>query len=270
MRFKFLAILLVFIAAIGGGIYALNQQMTNVSVNGIETKSNCQMVADINWCQYEQENAVKALNIAIFTKPIQVYFTATDATSLQSQGALENLSLATNGTYYMDTPLNATHSGLLQIKGEVISKLALDPAKQVTRVVVFNEENNEVSIESAKDFPVEDYEGEEYTLFQTGPLLIENGEIMSSEIQASANGNTKAMRTLLGIMDNGERFLAVTRLEFTLEDLAKNLLELDIFQGKNITVVNLDGGSSTAMYSRDLDNFNWRKTTRLPSVIGVK
>jgi len=54
MRFKFLFILLLLVAAIGGGIYALNQQMSNVSVNGIETKSNCQVVGEINWCQYEE------------------------------------------------------------------------------------------------------------------------------------------------------------------------------------------------------------------------
>jgi exopolysaccharide biosynthesis protein len=270
MRSKGLFFFVAVVLLILGGVYAVNSKLSEAQVNGVETEATCQELNEITWCQYAQENAVKAINIAIFEKPISISFTKKDATSIQNQAVLSNFALATNGTYYMDTPMNATHSGLLQIDGELISSLAVDPTKQLTAVVVYDNEENTLEILSANDFTVEDYADEKYTLFQTGPVIIKDGEIAEDEISASANGNSKAMRTLLGVLDDGRRFLLVTRLDFALYDLADTLLKLDVFQGKNMTVVNLDGGSSTAMYSRDLDNFNWRKTTRLPSIIGVE
>jgi hypothetical protein len=53
-----------------------------------------------------------------------------------------------------------------------------------------------------------------------------------------------------------------------LNDLATSLRGLSVFQGGRLDVMNLDGGSSVALYLRDAPGWNYIAGDRLPILIG--
>ena len=106
--------------------------------------------------------------------------------------------------------------------------------------------------------------------FQTGPLVIENGKPSMAFIEGSINGLAKQRRTLLATLDTTQLFLVIVREMISLDELARMLPTLSVFKGKRLDVVNLDGGSSTALYSRNFPRLNFNVNDRLPLLIGVR
>jgi hypothetical protein len=164
--------------------------------------------------------------------------------------------------------VESEHAGLLQIKGEKFWDMV--PDKQLTHVVIYDEKADSLDFVATGDFVEKNYKDKKYTLFQTGPVLIRDGVVQVAQIKSSLNGEGRFLRTVLGITGTGEKFVLITRVNFTLLDLANMINAFPVFKDKPLTVINLDGGTSTAMYSKELEQFNYRESSRLPVVIGVK
>ena len=106
--------------------------------------------------------------------------------------------------------------------------------------------------------------------FQTGPLVIENGRLARRLIQKSVNGPGAYRRTLLAMTDLKQVYFITVRAQVSLEALGNFLLRASVFSGKRLDVVNLDGGSSVALWAKDLPKLNFNQDARLPILLGVR
>ena len=82
-------------------------------------------------------------------------------------------------------------------------------------------------------------------------MIIKNNEIQQNVISESINGLGEYKRTLLGYTNSGKSFFIVTTKQFSLQDLAKKILNSKVMKGETISVINLDGGPSTWLYGKD-------------------
>ncbi len=106
--------------------------------------------------------------------------------------------------------------------------------------------------------------------FQTGPLVIEMGRIREDLIRTSINGSTRHTRSLLATLDQHRCFFITVTERVALADLAAMLRRLSVFQNGRLDVINLDGGSSVALYLRDVPGSNSNADDRLPILIGFR
>jgi exopolysaccharide biosynthesis protein len=219
---------------------------------------------DITWYQ----DQAKQYNLVIFDQPLEFYFSPTEAQSVKEQVIENDLRLAVNGSFYIGSYIQAQHAGLLQIKGELIEDYVQNV--QLTHVIAYNHDTNQLQFVRGRDFKQSEFEGDEYTLVQTGPLVVEKNQLQTEFINGSLNGQAQAFRTLLGYTNGGKIFLLTTRSGFNLKELVSLLLENPLFKDQQLTIINLDGGASTSMYSRDFEQFRFREDFRLPLIIGIK
>ncbi len=262
-KFKLFFLIAIVVGILGGGIYLIQEQLRSGQVTIIPDLT-CQEANGITWCQDSGRN----FNLALFSLPLQTIFTSENAQSLREQSLVAGYELAINGGFFKGSYVSAEYAGLLQIKGEMLAEIARND-KQVTHVIVYDEKNDLIEFLPASDFDTDNYAEAHYTLLQAGPLIIQENEITTDLIAGSQNGEAKYNRTLLGYTDTGEKFVIITRTTYTLSDLGEVILGLEIFSDKVLHVVNLDGGSSTAMFSKEYDQFSFGETKRLPSIIAV-
>ncbi|KKQ36079.1 MAG: hypothetical protein US52_C0009G0001, partial [candidate division WS6 bacterium GW2011_GWA2_37_6] len=105
--------------------------------------------------------------------------------------------------------------------------------------------------------------------FQTGPLVLDDGEVQKSFVNNSVNGTTRHKRLLLATDETNRIFIIVVREKVNLIELANYLRSLNVF-GKELDVINLDGGKSVALWDRYYPEVNYNSNDRLPLVICVK
>ncbi len=158
------------------------------------------------------------------------------------------------------------HVGLLSIFGDSIAPIAED--KQLTHIIRYDRSQNRIDF-----YPYRDYQpqsGPDILEIQTGPLVIRDSRLDTASIDASINGGRKAERTLVASIDHRDKFLVIVREKMNLTELGEYLLSLDLFRGKALDVIYLDGGSSTALYSRNHPELNFNLKSHLPFFLGVK
>lgn len=215
------------------------------------------------------QDADRSFNLVMLgDKELSVDFTEKEAGALATQALLQDYSLAINGSYFIGSYVTSTPAGLLQIRGKRFTKFVSNI--QVTHILAIDHETGDIDIFPGKNFDASTYTSSKYSLMQTGPLVVSNGVVQTESIDKSLNGNQASLRTLFGRTEQGVNFFVVTKLSFTLKEIAQELLNFAPLKGQKFDLLNLDGGGSTAMYSQDLQQFNWRETARLPIVIGVK
>ena len=176
----------------------------------------------------------------------------------------QKFSYAVNGQYFK---LDKSPAGLFILNGDMISSLDTKD-KQLSAVVVINNKHNQLEFYPLADFKLENFKSEDITVFQTGPLIIKNNEIQQNVISESINGLGEYKRTLLGYTNSGKSFFIVTTKQFSLQDLAKKILNSKVMKGETISVINLDGGSSTWLYGKDEGIIVEGVTKSLPFVLG--
>lgn len=262
-KIRIVLIILLIGGLIVGGLTYLDTLLTNNTKVSVPPEL-CQTVEGVQICQDEN----KTLQIAIFDKPITVTYEDTEAASIKEQSILNKFALAVNGSYFRGSYVESEHAGLLQIKGEAQFQAAVNDL-QLTHVAVYDEKDDQLSFEEASDFNQDRYDDARYTLFQTGPLMISSNQVQSDLIAASNNGKGKYLRSVLGYTNTGEKFLLITKANYDLATLSQKILELPMLQNKQIFAINLDGGTSTAMYVRDVSTYNFGESKRLPSLVGV-
>jgi len=171
-----------------------------------------------------------------------------------------------NGTYFDGVRGHAGHAGWLKIYGKVFA--ALRDEDQLSHVVVWDRAAGRFHIQPRETFKTP---GTDSTIeFQTGPLIIQNNRITFNPIRKSKNGRTAHLRTLLAISDHRKLSFVTVRKKVTLTDLAAYLLKLTQFRGMELDVINLDGGSSVALFSRKFPELDFNSTDHLPVIIGIK
>ncbi len=265
-----LVILLVIVA--GGSLLILTQiDEFNNSINkltapnqGIGNPVSAPVIQ--TKLQYYKDDAF-GLNVVIFKNTIDFYYQVDEKKTLKELGNANNLIFATNGGYFTE---DYSHAGLLMINNTIEVPIArLD--KQVTHIVTIDSDANTIDFAEAKIFDPQKYiNNDNFIAFQTGPLIIQNNIVQNTYIDSSPNGTGSYLRTVLGITKSGKRFFATVTIPNDLKSIAKKLLELPLFKDEIISVVNLDGGSSTAMFSSENNDFNFRTYKQLPIILGVK
>lgn len=218
----------------------------------------------INNISYTLDNA-NDIYIVKFSDPIKIMYDTSGETSFRNNSLLNNFKIAINGGFFRD---DLTYAGLLAFDGEIIESIARTDS-QVTHIVVFNSKTNSIDVLLAKDFNLDIALNKNNLSFQTGPLVIQSNNIQNDFIENSLNGSGKYRRSLLGFTDTGDKFFIATRRTFDLKTLAQRILEFPEFQNVKITVVNLDGGSSVALYAKDNEDFTFGTARELPIIIGV-
>jgi len=183
---------------------------------------------------------------------------------LDSLARRENLRCLINGSFFQGVRGNAQHAGWLAMYGQKLTPTMDD--RQLTHVVVSNGSAWSTTFVPARTFAGPT--GPAKLEFQTGPLIIENGRIREDLIRGSINGSTAHARTLLATIDQRRCFFISVTSRMTLSDLAAGLVRFSIFSGGRLDVIDLDGGSSVALYVRDVPLVNTNVHDRLPIVIG--
>ncbi|MEI7579711.1 MAG: phosphodiester glycosidase family protein [bacterium] len=206
--------------------------------------------------------------LAIFSQAFELDFTAENTQPLDLQAKSKDFQLAINANYFQGSYEKAQPAGFLQINGENIQTPA--PDQQLTHVVIYNQETQQMEFMEYQQFKPENYPEKKYILFQSGPLVIANNEIASQFIEASINGEGSYLRTLIGFTDDGRTLILITTQRYKLADLAAKILTFPELHNLRISLINLDGGPSTAMYSRNFPGFNFNENQGLPLIIGVK
>lgn len=172
----------------------------------------------------------------------------------------QSFDLVFNSGYF--TP-DLRHAGLLISDGA--QKVALAPNDlQLNGVVRFTIDRG-VEIIYNPNFKSDD--GAVFE-FQTGPIFIQDNIIADEFINKSLNGRTRHMRTFMGYSDEYSLIIGISTEPVSLYDLSEIILKSARFTRLNL--INLDGGSSTAIYIRDQNNKSFRSFKQLPFLIGVK
>ncbi len=171
-----------------------------------------------------------------------------------------------NASYFDGDRLHATHAGWLRIGGRVLAPLKKD--KQLSHVVQYDSRKKRVQyIPYGKFVPSLDTSALE---FQTGPMIVEQGRVAEKYIRESINGLGAYPRTLLATLDRRSVFFIVVRRPVALDALARFLLRVKPFARGRLDVVNLDGGSSVALYSSARPGLCYNDAARLPLLIGIR
>jgi exopolysaccharide biosynthesis protein len=176
----------------------------------------------------------------------------------------ENLRCAINGSFFSGIRGNASHAGLLALYGLSVSPALVD--RQLTHVVRIHSAAHAIEFFPAKSFA--DSLDPRTVEFQTGPMVIEGGNVREDLIRSSINGMTKHTRTLIAALDHKDLYFVTVTEPVALDSLASSLLRISAFRGRRLDVVNLDGGSSVALYLKDAPGWNYNAGDRLPVLIG--
>ncbi|MBD2075843.1 phosphodiester glycosidase family protein [Phormidium sp. FACHB-592] len=171
-----------------------------------------------------------------------------------------------NGSFFDGTYAKAKHAGWLWILGQNYALIKQDP--QLTHIALYNTKNQQIQFVDYQNFTPS--RSNEVIEFQSGPIVVENSQVAKPYIAKSLNGSAPYTRSLLAVTDNRTKYFITVRKPIRLDDLANYLLSLEIFAGKRLDVLNLDGGPSVALYSRELINLRYNDTAQLPILLGAR
>ncbi|MGB3692886.1 MAG: phosphodiester glycosidase family protein [Spirulinaceae cyanobacterium] len=243
--------LVAFFAGSFSSIFA--QSHTNLDTN-FQTEKNIETYV------YKDEGIYLSLfKISDVELKLYVQEDRQDLQSFESIIETNQLNTAINAGYFHG---DYSHSGLLEISGATIAPIVPDDV-QVTHIVEIGETIN--------IYPASTYttNSDEKIKFQTGPLILKNNQIQEDYIHSSLNGDGEYLRSILGTTEAGEVFFLATTELYSLTDLAEYMLCLNMFSGKAITAINLDGGTSVALYAQENEDIRLGLEKRLPFFLGV-
>lgn len=263
-KVKLLAFILVTAGIVFGGLWYLDRSLRE-SPNAIVADVTKYEADGITWYQ----DRSKTFTMAVFKGAFDLSFATGEAQSLKEQALAKHYALAANAGYFKGTHLDAEHVGLLMINGQVLQPLVNDSQKQLTQVAVLNKETGTLNFVTTRNLDVGSLQRSQINALQSGPLILKDSVVQFTEINDSLNGSGRFARTVLGYTDTGENFIFISRVSLSLDILAGKLLKMEAFECKKISALNLDGGSSTAIYSSQFTDVNFGESKRLPAVIGV-
>ena len=156
-------------------------------------------------------------------------------------------ALLVNAGYHDGNYADARPEGLLVIDGTVIA--ALKPGdRQLTHVLSIDVAGTITAIRPAIAGAVQ-APGAGMTQVQSGPLITEDGQPTLRWIAGSLNGTDAYKRTAIGRTRDGATVIVIARMPCSLPALARIVLAAGRYRARGLTLLNLDGGPSTAIHA---------------------
>jgi len=214
-----------------------------------------------NSYQYYKDNTLRVL---ITKLPFELVYNPNQTRMVRDVAEDFDFKILINGGFFN---ANKEYAGALIVDGELVSNPApLD--KQLSHVVIYNKDLNQMYFELTTEF---NPYSENYPLaFQTGPLFLENNIVQEQYIDNSVNGNGEYLRSFIGYTDYNELVVGITTDGYSLKDLVEKILSIELFEGKKLSLINLDGGSSVSLYAGKNSDLNYGELKTLPILLGFK
>jgi hypothetical protein len=191
---------------------------------------------------------------------LEIFYDPKNSKTLKTLAAEANYDYLINGGFFTQT---LTYAGGLIIDGEIENNLApLD--KQLSHM--FINAGNYGVVETSNY----NLQSNHPLAFQTGPLIINQDIVQDKFINAALNGTGDYIRSFLGYTNSGKLLFGITKKRMSLFELAEKLLKNPDLQSENITIINLDGGTSTALFSKDQSKINYGEFKTLPILLGFR
>ncbi len=184
------------------------------------------------------------MSIIAFRSNFEIVYDPSQTLSIQEVGQSFQYRYLVNGSFF---EWSGKHAGWLSISGNNLMSLKHD--RQLTHIALLNTATGEMVFKSAELWKpsMSDKANIE---FQTGPLVIQANVLALPSIRQSINGLRSHKRTLLAYTEEDKmKFFITVRKPEHLDNLGEYLLKLSTFEGKTLSVINLDGGPSVALHT---------------------
>ena len=199
-------------------------------------------------------------------RSLEFMFVARNAAPVDSIALRSQFRFAINGSFFDGNNLDAGHAGWLRTFG--VTSASIRNEAQLSHVVRIDTSSGTTTF---IDYTRFDSSASKSTIeFQTGPLVVDNNRVAEKYINASINGLGKYRRSLLATVNGTDLYFISVQEYVSLDDLGECLLSLSIFSGRRLSVVNLDGGSSVALYVKNFPSLSYNEHARLPILLGIK
>jgi exopolysaccharide biosynthesis protein len=208
--------------------------------------SDCMFLKTPSYVVYRCDN--DQLWIIETTRPLVAHFATSPVPTLREKAKISpEFSLLFNGGYHDGNYANAKLEGLFVLDGKPLNALKPDDG-QLSHVLAIDRDGRIASIRVASNELVSSAQTEP-THIQTGPLITEDGRIAEAFIAASLNGKDAYKRTAIGRTRAGETVIVIAKTPRTLKRLGTYVLQVNQYAKRCLTLLNLDGGPSTAIHS---------------------
>lgn len=226
--------------------------LTGCSLWVLKTDSPSPMSAD--FYLFEATHGFEIFYDSGATKSIQEYY--------------QTGSIVINGSYFGGTKPGTYYPAGLWIENKKIKHPQMNNDPNITHTIFYMNYGNSVSIIKNSDtiemIPICLQNPAGCFAFQSWPLVL-SGNILQN-FWDSWHANSKHERTLIGKTQNGKIYFFVSTFPRSLQEIWEKILTEDRFIQDPITVLNLDGGPSTAYY----DGERWfRSNKKLPIVFRI-
>jgi hypothetical protein len=205
------------------------------------------------------------ISIIAFRSNFEIVYEASPTLSIRQVGQNFKYRYIVNGSFF---EWSGKHAGWLSILGNNLMPLKHD--LQLTHIAILNTITTEIGFQSAEVWQPS-MSNKPNIEFQTGPLVLQANALDMPSIRQSINGLRPHQRTLLGYTEQDLRkFFITVRKPERLDKLGEYLLRLSIFEGKTLSVINLDGGPSVALDSQAHPELNHNSQAVLPILFALR
>ena len=205
------------------------------------------------------------ISIITFPSSFEIIYEPRQKLSIREVGRRFKYLYLVNGSLF---EWSGNHAGWLSISGKNLMPFKQD--RQLTHIAILNTTTREMVFKPAEVWEpsMSDKANIE---FQTGPLVIQANVIDLQSISRSINGLRSHQRTLLAYTEEDRlKFFITVRKPERLDKLGEYPLKLSIFEGKTLSVINLDGGPSVALATQAHPEMNHNEHAVLPILFALK
>ena len=207
-----------------------------------------------------------SMTIVSVGRAVEFTFVPKNAAPVESIAVRSQFRFVINGSFFDGNNLEAGHAGWLRIFG--VTSAAIRDEPQLSHVVRIDTSAHTTTF---IDYTRYDSSASKSTIeFQTGPLVVDRNRLAQKYINASVNGLGNYRRSLLAVVNGSDLYFMSVQDRVALDDLGEYLISLSIFAGKQLSVVNLDGGSSVSLFVKNFPSLSFNERARLPILLGIK
>ena len=211
--------------------------------------------------------ASSGLTLVETSRPLEpIYHVVAAPTPRQLMAA--GWSVVVNGSYHDGDYANAKLDGQFTVRGKQWGQARPDD-RQLSHVITLDEQGHIASIKPATAAALTQAAHAPLSV-QTGPLITQHGAWVATYVHASLNGNDAYKRSAIGRTDDGHSVIVMARRPRTLEALARDVLALRNYAQRGLTLVNLDGGPSTALALAQWPQWHYQPDKTTPVAFGVR
>jgi hypothetical protein len=205
------------------------------------------------------------ISIIAFRGNFEIVYEPSQTLSIHEVGQSFKYRYLVNGSFF---EWSGKHAGWLSISGNNLMRLK--PDRQLTHIAILNTTTGEMVLKSVELWG-QSMSDKANIEFQTGPLVIQANVLDMPSIRQSINGLRSHQRTMLAYTEEDRmKFFITVRKPERLDKLGEHLLKLSIFEGKKLSVINLDGGASVALVSQAHAEMNHNGAAVLPILFALR